>query len=38
MPRKWYFVLLVAVAIAFSYFDWLTLPVAIFSTRWPSPS
>lgn len=29
MPRKWYFVLLVAVAIAISYFDRLTLPVAI---------
>jgi ACS family hexuronate transporter-like MFS transporter len=29
MPRKWYFVLLVAAAIAISYFDRLTLPVAI---------
>lgn len=29
MSRKWYFVLLVAVAIAISYFDRLTLPVAI---------
>ena len=29
MPRKWYFVLLVSVAIAISYFDRLTLPVAI---------
>jgi ACS family hexuronate transporter-like MFS transporter len=29
MPRKWYFVFLVAVAIAISYFDRLTLPVAI---------
>jgi ACS family hexuronate transporter-like MFS transporter len=29
MPRKWYFVLLVAIAIAISYFDRLTLPVAI---------
>lgn len=29
MPRRWYFVLLVAVAIAISYFDRLTLPVAI---------
>lgn len=29
MQRKWYFVLLVAVAIAISYFDRLTLPVAI---------
>lgn len=29
MPRKWYYVLLVAAAIAISYFDRLTLPVAI---------
>src|SRR5579863_9512158 len=29
MARKWYFVLLVSVAIAISYFDRLTLPVAI---------
>ena len=29
ISRKWYFVLLVAVAIAISYFDRLTLPVAI---------
>jgi ACS family hexuronate transporter-like MFS transporter len=29
MSRRWYFVLLVAVAIAISYFDRLTLPVAI---------
>src|ERR1700735_1984234 len=29
MPRKWYFVLLVGAAIAISYFDRLTLPVAI---------
>lgn len=29
MQRKWYFVFLVAVAIAISYFDRLTLPVAI---------
>lgn len=29
MPRKWYFMVLVAVAIAISYFDRLTLPVAI---------
>lgn len=29
MTRKWYFVLLVSVAIAISYFDRLTLPVAI---------
>jgi MFS transporter, ACS family, hexuronate transporter len=29
MPRRWYFVLLVAAAIALSYFDRLTLPVAI---------
>src|ERR1700744_5962446 len=29
MSRKWYYVLLVAVAIAISYFDRLTLPVAI---------
>jgi ACS family hexuronate transporter-like MFS transporter len=29
MPRKWYFVLLVSVAIAISYFDRLTLPVAV---------
>jgi ACS family hexuronate transporter-like MFS transporter len=29
MPRKWYLVLLVSVAIAISYFDRLTLPVAI---------
>ncbi len=29
MPRQWYFVLLVSVAIAISYFDRLTLPVAI---------
>lgn len=29
MDRKWYFVLLVSVAIAISYFDRLTLPVAI---------
>ncbi len=29
MPRKWYFILLVSVAIAISYFDRLTLPVAI---------
>jgi ACS family hexuronate transporter-like MFS transporter len=29
MPRKWYFVFLVAVAIAISYFDRLTLPVAV---------
>jgi MFS transporter, ACS family, hexuronate transporter len=29
MRRKWYFVLLVAVAIAISYFDRLTLPVAV---------
>jgi ACS family hexuronate transporter-like MFS transporter len=29
MPRKWYFVLLVSVAIAISYFDRLALPVAI---------
>jgi MFS transporter, ACS family, hexuronate transporter len=29
MPRKWYLVLLVAAAIALSYFDRLTLPVAI---------
>lgn len=29
MPRRWYFVLLVAAAIAISYFDRLTLPVAI---------
>ncbi|HTV13705.1 MAG TPA: MFS transporter [Acidobacteriaceae bacterium] len=29
MERKWYFVLLVSVAIAISYFDRLTLPVAI---------
>jgi MFS transporter, ACS family, hexuronate transporter len=29
MSRKWYFVFLVAVAIAISYFDRLTLPVAV---------
>lgn len=29
MPRRWYFVLLVTAAIAISYFDRLTLPVAI---------
>lgn len=29
MPRKWYFVFLVSAAIAISYFDRLTLPVAI---------
>jgi MFS transporter, ACS family, hexuronate transporter len=29
MPKRWYFVLLVAAAIALSYFDRLTLPVAI---------
>lgn len=29
IPRRWYFVLLVAAAIAISYFDRLTLPVAI---------
>jgi len=33
MPRKWYFVLLVAAAIAISYFDRLTLPVAIASIQ-----
>src|ERR1700733_5328589 len=33
MPRKWYFVLLVSVAIAISYFDRLTLPVAIASIQ-----
>jgi MFS transporter, ACS family, hexuronate transporter len=29
MERRWYFVVLVAVAIAISYFDRQTLPVAI---------
>lgn len=29
MDRKWYFVLLVSIAVAISYFDRLTLPVAI---------
>ncbi|HEY6444967.1 MAG TPA: MFS transporter [Acidobacteriaceae bacterium] len=33
MPRRWYFVLLVAAAIALSYFDRLTLPVAIASIQ-----
>ena len=33
MNRKWYFVFLVAVAIAVSYFDRLTLPVAIASIQ-----
>ena len=33
MRRRWYFVLLVAVAIAISYFDRLTLPVAINSIQ-----
>ncbi len=33
MPRNWYFVLLVSVAIAISYFDRLTLPVAIASIQ-----
>lgn len=33
MPRKWYFVLLVSAAIAISYFDRLTLPVAIASIQ-----
>jgi len=33
MPRKWYFVLLVSVAIAISYFDRLTLPVAVASIQ-----
>src|SRR5690348_2534282 len=33
IPRSWYFVLLVAVAIAISYFDRLMLPVAINSIQ-----
>lgn len=33
MPRPWYFVLLVSAAIAISYFDRLTLPVAIASIQ-----
>src|SRR5579863_7652025 len=33
MARKWYFVLLVSAAIAISYFDRLTLPVAIASIQ-----
>jgi MFS transporter, ACS family, hexuronate transporter len=37
MSRKWYFVLLVSVAIAISYFDRLTLPVAIASIQHSIP-
>jgi len=33
MSRRWYFVLMVSVAIAISYFDRLTLPVAIASIQ-----